>query len=181
MKRLAIIILIILSIVQYSFNYETVTELPDKKISRQIYKTWKIKSFRLERIDELSSFMGDYFIIYANNKQKGFLYSGRVNSCRQGGCSVAGDFETEVYEHFDYFMLCDTNAKVEKVRVFNYRATHGHEVMSTGWLRQFIGYDGKEDLRYGKDIEAISGATISAKAINEDVKLRLNKISNYLN
>jgi Na+-translocating ferredoxin:NAD+ oxidoreductase RnfG subunit len=39
-----------------------------------------------------------------------------------------------------------------------------------GWLKQFIGYDGKEKLEYGKNIDSISGATISANAITYNVQ-----------
>lgn len=59
---------------------------------------------------------------------------------------------------------------VELVKVFNYQATHGQEVSAKGWLKQFIGFDGRKPLTVGKNIDAISGATISAYGITLDVQ-----------
>jgi hypothetical protein len=41
--------------------------------------------------------------------------------------------------------------------------------MNKGWLRQFIGITGCE-LDYGKDIDAISGATISASSLTIEIR-----------
>ena len=42
--------------------------------------------------------------------------------------------------------------------------------MVKGWLNQFIGYDGTKTLRVGKEIDSISGATISAYGITTDIQ-----------
>ena len=101
------------------------------------------------------------------------VYIGRVNSCRTGGCSspqaVHKDNE---YEFFDYFILFDPNGKAVSVRVFNYEATHGQEITIKGWLKQFYGYDGTKNLRVGKEIDSISGATISVYGIVNDIRLK---------
>lgn len=76
----------------------------------------------------------------------------------------------EDFEYFDYFILFDSNLGVKKIRVYNYQATHGHEVGGKGWLKQFVGYKGDEKLEYGKNIDSISGATISANAITYNVQ-----------
>src|SRR3990172_2044678 len=93
-----------------------------------------------------------------------YIYTGRINSCRTGGCSgdmkKSGDHDSE---YFDYFILFDAGCKIVQVRVFNYRATHGQEITAAGWLRQFIGYHGESELKTGKNIDGISGATISVE------------------
>jgi Na+-translocating ferredoxin:NAD+ oxidoreductase RnfG subunit len=76
----------------------------------------------------------------------------------------------EDFEYFDYYIIFDQALKVEKIRVYNYQATHGHEVGGKGWLKQFIGYKGETKLEYGKNIDSISGATISANAITYNVQ-----------
>ena len=43
-----------------------------------------------------------------------------------------------------------------------YREDYGAEIGSKRWLKQFIGKKNGEDLKYERDIIAISGATISA-------------------
>ncbi len=114
---------------------------------------------------------GKYFYIAGNiSSNYEYLYVGRVNSCRSGGCSVPFDeYNTENSEYFDYFILFDKVFSVRKVQVFNYQATHGHEITTKGWLKQFIGYNGDEILRPGNNIDAISGATISVNSITNDV------------
>ena len=108
--------------------------------------------------------------ITVNNVTTGYVYVGRVNSCRAGGCSVLSNDDTVEFEYFDYFLIADSSANVVNVKVFNYQATHGHQIMSRGWLRQFVGYGGDQSLKYGKDIQAISGATVSAKTLIDDIE-----------
>jgi Na+-translocating ferredoxin:NAD+ oxidoreductase RnfG subunit len=44
------------------------------------------------------------------------------------------------------------------------------EIGSRKWLKQYSGYSGGE-LKYGKDIQTISGATISANALTRDIQI----------
>jgi len=76
-----------------------------------------------------------------------------------------------------YFSIQKT---VQLVEVYNYQATHGYEITAKGWLKQFVGYSAKDTLLVNKDIDGISGATISVFAITEDVQLktRLLKLVN---
>jgi Na+-translocating ferredoxin:NAD+ oxidoreductase RnfG subunit len=74
------------------------------------------------------------------------------------------------FEYFDYFILFDLQARVISVRVYNYAATHGQEITAKGWLNQFTGFDGKRNLRVGKEIDSISGATISVNGMVADVQ-----------
>jgi Na+-translocating ferredoxin:NAD+ oxidoreductase RnfG subunit len=76
----------------------------------------------------------------------------------------------ESSEYFDYYILFDENKTVRKVGVYNYMATHGQEITAKGWLKQFTGYDGFAPLQVDKDIDAISGATISVYAITADIE-----------
>ena len=50
-----------------------------------------------------------------------------------------------------------------------YRSTHGAAVCSKKWLKQFNGYSGGK-LELGKDIDSVSGATISATSLVKDVE-----------
>ena len=53
--------------------------------------------------------------------------------------------------------------------VTTYRSSHGAGICSKGWLKQFRGYHG-EEIRLGKEIDSISGATISASSLVEDIQ-----------
>jgi len=109
--------------------------------------------------------------IVQNNELIGWAYTRRVLSCRNGGCDGPNSAsEVNVsHEYFDYYALLNSQYSILEIKVYNYSATHGQEICSKAWLKQFKGYDGSKNLRYGKDIDAISGATISGIAITEDV------------
>lgn len=117
----------------------------------------------------------------ANVSQYHYMYVGRVNSCRTGGCSVPGNAGTDMSsEYFDYFILFDKRGGIVRVHVFNYRATHGYEICSRGWLRQFSGYNGSEKPEVGKTIDGISGATKSVHAITGDIHHRTEQLQDFL-
>jgi Na+-translocating ferredoxin:NAD+ oxidoreductase RnfG subunit len=65
--------------------------------------------------------------------------------------------------------LFDKTKSVTSVVVYNYEATHGQEITAKGWLKQFLGYNGSRNLVVGKNIDSISGATISVNAITADI------------
>ncbi|KAF0236550.1 MAG: FMN-binding [Prolixibacteraceae bacterium] len=107
-----------------------------------------------------------------------YVYVGRVNSCRTGGCSGSGKAPIAIEsEYFDYYIFFDSVKSVKLIEVFNYQAKHGYEITAKGWLKQFIGFTGKDSLEVNKNIDGISGATISVYAITSDVqeKTRLLK------
>jgi Na+-translocating ferredoxin:NAD+ oxidoreductase RnfG subunit len=114
---------------------------------------------------------GKFFEIICNENKIYTAYVGRVNCCRSGGCSnlVTIDFNGE-FEYFDYFILFDSQNRIITTRVYNYEATHGAEITAKGWLNQFSGYDGTKNLRIGKEVDSISGATISVFGMVTDVQ-----------
>ena len=116
---------------------------------------------------------GKFFSIICKEGYKFLAYVGRVNSCRAGGCSnqIKNDVVDE-YEYFDYFILFDSQKRVTVVRVYNYEAIHGQEITVKGWLNQFIGFDGTKSLRVGKEIDSISGATMSVDGLVADVQAK---------
>jgi len=62
---------------------------------------------------------------------------------------------------------------VLREEVMVYRESHGGEVHSPRFSRQFQGKTAKDSLRTNKDIDSISGATISSRAITMGVKRAL--------
>lgn len=116
---------------------------------------------------------GKFFEVRSEDSPYHYMYTGRVNSCRTGGCSLSSRLPGEgESEYFDYFILFDQEKTVRLVRVFNYQATHGHGITARGWLKQFAGHDGSVPLQVDKNIDAISGATISVHAIVYDLNLK---------
>ncbi len=171
----------ILFFVLSSAHSQSSIDYGHKSINKEIVKLWGIEQPNIEEViipDSIKDqyyIQGKYFVIADTKSLSHFkyMYIGRVNSCRAGGCSISMDpienFETE---YFDYFILYNKDLEIQLVRIFNYAATHGHEVSTKGWLKQFNGYNGTDTLVVGKNVDAISGATISVYGITEDVQLR---------
>jgi Na+-translocating ferredoxin:NAD+ oxidoreductase RnfG subunit len=160
---------------QKPVNYE------HKNIYKEIEKFWGLEQAALKEIylpDSLvrkNHIQGKYFEVSSANglNRPHYVYIGRVNSCRAGGCSISMDpMENYESEYFDYFILFNATCEVELVRVFNYAATHGHEIAAKGWLKQFTGHNGSDKLIVGKNVDAISGATISVYGITLDVQMK---------
>ncbi|HAQ20425.1 MAG TPA: FMN-binding protein [Prolixibacteraceae bacterium] len=152
-------------------------DFEDKSLQKEILKIggvdnpeWKEISVP-EPLAGLSPINGKFMVLADLNELKKYIYVGRVNSCRQGGCSnPAQALSIETPEYFDYLIVFDTNLLVQQVKVYNYQATHGQEVTNKGWLKQFQGYDGSRSLTVGKSIDAISGATVSVFGITNDIQ-----------
>lgn len=152
-----------------------------RSLGKDCKKIWEVEEIDFEEFGVPDSLYNDLLldkgkILSAHHKDNnlGHIYIGRIYSCRSGGCGIEpGEAVVSIdedYEYFDYFIIFDADLSVKKIRVYNYQATHGHEVGGKGWLKQFIGYEGKDKLEYGKNIDSISGATISANAITYNVQ-----------
>lgn len=126
--------------------------------------------------------IGNYYYTDNSHPVK-YIYMGRVNTCRAGGCSsiVTSPTTSNNYESFNYFILFDSTAQVLAVRITEYNASHGHEITVRGWLKQFIGYNGNRELFVGKDIDGIAGATISVYGITNDVTIRTWTLKEHIN
>jgi hypothetical protein len=170
-KQLSFIVLSFIAI--NTFGQSDIDFFP-KALVKELSKQSEIGKADLEelKVSDCNGVSGKYFK-FVNQKDTPFayLYVGRVNSCRAGGCSNENNlFTLERSEYFDYFILFGKSGSVNIVKVYNYQATHGQEVTSPAWLRQFKDYNGSANLNVGKNIDAISGATISVYGITADIE-----------
>lgn len=176
MKLLAIIAPVIFSLFINSNDGEEINFNP-RLLHKELSALLSGEDFRMHELQLPDSIVGNnrvngkFFTIMCRQSEKYLAYIGRVNSCRTGGCSNrAGNNPEGEYEYFDYFILFDSQKRITVVRVYNYEASHGQEIMVKGWLNQFIGFNGTKTLRVGKEIDSISGATISAHGITADIQ-----------
>ncbi|MDO7173814.1 FMN-binding protein [Mariniflexile sp. AS56] len=148
------ILLLAFSLLSFSIQKDL-----SKKIDKEIKDTFKLSSYAYTPISfsteinkELpSQFDAKNFIsIHANKKVVGYAYMGKAPSKT---------------DEFDYLVLLDTDHIVLKTKVTAYREDYGGEIGSKRWLQQFIGKKASDNLRYGDNIVAISGATISVRSM----------------
>ena len=173
-----IVMLFFLPFVQDDVNYA------HKSIQKTLRDYYRMELLTTASSAENKDLKGKFFKIAeaGGEKVRFYLYVGRVNSCRAGGCSSSAGqpVENTEYEYFDYFILFDDRGSVQLVRVFNYEATHGQEITSRGWLKQFAGYSDAKTLEVGKNIDAISGATVSVYAITLDIQDKTQQLHKIL-
>lgn len=77
---------------------------------------------------------------------------------------------------FDYMVVFNNDLSIKKIKVLVYREEQGGEIGSARWLKQFTGKSDPSTLKFGHDIQNISGATMSARSLTEDVKLVIKRV-----
>lgn len=148
--------------------------IPDnylKKINKEVLNVFEIEAFEREAVpidsavlNEMdASFDADNFIkIIKDEQHLGYFYFGKAPSKA---------------DEFDYVIILDDQLIIKKIKILAYREDIGGEISSKRWLRQFNGFTKADELKYGKDIKGISGATISAKAMTKAVNDLLKNLS----
>lgn len=74
------------------------------------------------------------------------------------------------HEMITYAVGIDAAGSVRQVEILEYRESYGYEVANPKWLAQFKGKQNGALLKLGKDIENISGATLSSKHVADGVR-----------
>jgi Na+-translocating ferredoxin:NAD+ oxidoreductase RnfG subunit len=92
-----------------------------------------------------------------------------VRKAADGGWLVIDEVVGK-HEMITYAVGIDADGAVRRVEVMEYQESYGQEVAEARWLRQFVGKDRQAPLRLGQDVEAISGATLSAKHLSDGVR-----------
>jgi Na+-translocating ferredoxin:NAD+ oxidoreductase RnfG subunit len=100
-------------------------------------------------------------------------FRGKILAARKGGATLGHVVIQNVLGRSEQITLAvgvDPDGKVRRVEILSYRESHGGEVRMSAWRRQFEGKTVASPLKVGKDIAAISGATISCNNVTDGVK-----------
>jgi len=155
--------IIIFLILSFSFLTDGLPKNIQKKVENEIMDTFEIETFQLNSkeigtdvANTLPSKFGNdnFFIINNSETQLGYAYISKAPSKT---------------DQFDYLILLDNNLTIVKATVLMYREEYGGEIGSKRWLKQFIGKTQNDELKYGENIIAISGATISVRSMTSAV------------
>ena len=71
---------------------------------------------------------------------------------------------------FKIHVVLDKQCVVKRATVISYPWSHGREVTRRSFARQFEGKGPEDAIKIGNDIDAVSGATISSRAIAQGVR-----------
>ena len=159
----------------------------NKKITKEIKKAFSDEEIATEIVDD-AIFNPNYketdLILVKNktNQELGYVTVTLASACKIGGCTMGAEkaseeeYGTTMSEEFYFMTIYDVNNVIQKIKILEYDATYGYEISARGWLKQFIGKVGGS-LKYDKDIDGISGATISVKSLIKEV----NQQDQFLN
>ena len=132
---------------------------PDISIEKVIIDTLEYK------ISSNNGYLFNAFYLEHNKKKIGTLFF----------TQAMGRFNL-----FDFLVIFNNESMIKKVKILKYLSPHGGEINSKGFLKQFENKPGTEFFGYGNEINGISGATLSGKAITNEIN-RLQKIVKRLN
>ncbi|MCF7560271.1 FMN-binding protein [Sabulilitoribacter multivorans] len=130
-----------------------------KKVDNEIKDNFNIEVFNLNEFIVPSDIVKEVPSQFNNNN----LFKIETNNGLLGYAYVAK--APSKTAQFDYLVLLDKDLIVLKTKVLIYREEYGGEIGSKRWLRQFIGKKEGDQLSYGDNIIAISGATISVRSM----------------
>jgi len=80
------------------------------------------------------------------------------------------DREIGQHEYIDFATFFDCDGRVTRVEVVAYREPYGDGIRSKRFRKQFVGKEAASGFKPGHDIDVISGATLSARAMAKAVK-----------
>lgn len=74
------------------------------------------------------------------------------------------------HEMITYALAIRPDGSIGGIEILQYVESYGYEVAHASWRNQFTGKSVNDSLKLNKDIENISGATLSCKHITDGVK-----------
>ncbi len=158
---------VLLSIVLLSFNTMQLPEKLLKKVNAAIVSSYETESFSLSGVSSTDISQKDHlFKILKADELMGYAYVGEADSMKNV---------------FDYIILFTPDLNIKKTKVLIYREEHGRQIGAQRWLKQFIGMSTNKKPIYGENIDAISGATISAKSMTTAIKDALQTMDTLKN
>lgn len=159
---------------------------PAKKIDKLVSKIWKDEIVEVTQVDVPDSLRQDIITlntVTSNGRIVGYVCYSMAFGCQVGGCAVASTPNSQTFETFDYIVIYDTELNILKVDIAEYSGQYGYEICRKKWLAQFIG--GNNAFVLNENVDGISGATVSAKYLIDDInaigsKMRELDLSNLM-
>lgn len=74
------------------------------------------------------------------------------------------------FELISYAVAVNLDASIKQIEILTYRESHGFEIKSPVWRKQFVGKTAAAGLTIGDGIASISGATLSCTHVTDGVR-----------
>lgn len=162
---LNIFILALLSMLNTGIGGESLYEKNFKRANKTISKLWENQAVDLKKIDIDPAILGSV--------KQGPLEIYTINTAQPELPLAFLCFSQapSKVDNFTFLVVYNPDLSIKHVEVLEYRENYGGEISSKRFLKQFQGITGTEEIIIGKDIDGISGATISVKSIVRGVRI----------
>jgi hypothetical protein len=74
------------------------------------------------------------------------------------------------HEMVKYALAVNADGSIKGIEIMEYVESYGYEVGEASWRNQFVGKTSASALKLNKDIQNVSGATLSCKHLTDGVK-----------
>lgn len=155
----SLLVILTIGLVSWAPSEIDLSRRANKKLSKALNSVWDMENVELKPV-------AVSFYEHGNDEPEKKIFVAKERSERLGFLVISS--AKGRFDYFDYAVIYDVDLRIIRVTVLEYRSDHGYEITNKGWLKQFVGKKGC-DLSYGKNIDAISGATISAGSITTDI------------
>lgn len=168
-------ILILISCFTFGVTLQDVPWLDkngQKRLDKTFEKLWKDQEVEIIALDVpivVQKELGfkvrkqTLYKLIGNSKHLGYMFLDKVPS---------------KFDKFDYMVIYNPDLTIKEAKVLVYREDYGGEIMSGSFVRQFRGKNSFSKLELGKDIQGISGATISCRSAVDGVRKLTKRIYN---
>ena len=130
-----------------------------KKVDKEIKETFNVEAFTFTEVSIATEITKTLPSTFGNDN----LFKIEVENSLLGYAYISKAFGK--VDYFDYLVLLDKDLIILKTKILVYREDYGGEIGSKRWLKKFIGKTQNDELTYGDNIAAISGATISVQVM----------------
>ena len=69
-----------------------------------------------------------------------------------------------------FMVIMNLDGSIKNSAIIKYREAYGGEVGNKRWLQQFIGKNNDSKYEIGKEIDGITGATISVHSVSKGIR-----------
>lgn len=162
-RKLSCFLLVVFACCSFSEGGSTKwSPILKSKIDKAIISVYDTEELRYETVQfpknipssNLKPLENNLFKLFMADEFKGFIYVAQAPSMKNV---------------FDFLVILSPELEIEKAKILIYREQHGRQIGATRWLNQFKGMTVKDRPQLGKEVDGISGATISAKGMTKAV------------
>lgn len=97
------------------------------------------------------------------------IYFSETDGKRNDGFAIL-DKELGMHEPIDFAVRFTGAGAVDSIEVMEYREAYGDEIRAERFRKQFFGKSARDAITVGKDIQIVTGASISSRSIALGVK-----------